>query len=87
MDEKGVIRHRFVELCPIGALAMHFFAQFHILEISKPSFKPDFSESARTAGYGIYGHREWYNYMVFYGSDMQKAMSYDSKFLSYLIHE
>ncbi|KAF8525270.1 hypothetical protein BU17DRAFT_62960 [Hysterangium stoloniferum] len=55
LDEKGVIRHWLVELCPIGALAMHFFGQFHILGISRPSFKPDFSENSQAAGYGIYG--------------------------------
>lgn len=79
LDEHGVIRHRLPELCPVGALGMHFFAQFHILDMERPSFAPDFSEASQQAHFGIYGRREWYEYKVFYASDMRKAMSYDSK--------
>jgi hypothetical protein len=30
IDEHGAFRHRLPELCPVGALAIHLFAYFHV---------------------------------------------------------
>ena len=77
IDENGAIRHRDVELCPIGALAMKFFAYFHILSKGPPGFVPDFDSTE----HGEFGYREWYDHFVFWGEDVKKEMSYDSKYL------
>ncbi|KAF8492100.1 hypothetical protein JB92DRAFT_2835485 [Gautieria morchelliformis] len=81
LNEHGVIHHRFAALCPAGALALHFVAQFHILNIPQPSFVPDFSDSAHMAGYGRYGRKAWYELKVFYASEITKPMLYDNKCL------
>jgi hypothetical protein len=75
IDENGAIRHRDVELCPVGALAMKFFAYFHILGKELPNFAPDFNNTE----FGEYGCREWYDLFVFWGEDPKKEMSYDSE--------
>lgn len=33
IDETGAFWHCLVELCPVGALAMLFFAYFHIMDV------------------------------------------------------
>ncbi|KIJ40992.1 hypothetical protein M422DRAFT_255843 [Sphaerobolus stellatus SS14] len=78
LDEHGVIRHRCVELCPIGAIAMHFFALFHIQKISETNFEPDFSDNAKKTGHGLYGRCAWYDYKVFFALAIDKEMSYDN---------
>jgi Centromere DNA-binding protein complex CBF3 subunit, domain 2 len=75
VDENGAIRHRNVEQCPVGGLAMLFYAHFHILHNEALDFSPDFDNTE----YGEYGYRRWYDSHVFYGSDVKKEMSYDSK--------
>lgn len=82
IDEFGVIRHREVELCGYGALALLFFAYFHILGKSPPSFVPDFSDP----GYGEFGRREWYSWHVFFTKDPTNGMSYESWFFSFCSH-
>jgi hypothetical protein len=74
VDEHGALRHRKVELCPVGAIAMMFFSYFHILCLSAPRFEPDFTNPS----YGEYGHRSWYECYVFPGERVDKQMSYDS---------
>lgn len=75
LDEFGALRHRFVELCPVGGLAFLFFALFHVLDIDHPSFVPDFTDK----NFGQYGKREWYECAVFCAKDgPKKAMSYAS---------
>jgi len=76
VDEHGTLRHRLVELCPVGAVARLFFAVLHIVDKPLPNFVPDFA----TDGYGEYGYREWYDYHVFAGKeDIKSKMSYDSE--------
>ena len=74
VDEHGALRHRNVNLCPVGALAMMFFAYFHVLSLPVPQFEPDFTNT----NYGEYGYRLWYEYYVFSGEKVDKQMSYDS---------
>lgn len=77
MDEYGALRHRIVELCPVGALARMLFAYFHVIEKPVPSFEPSHSDQ----GFGEYGRREWYEHVLFYGDkDVKTEMSYDSGF-------
>ncbi|KZV93965.1 hypothetical protein EXIGLDRAFT_709284 [Exidia glandulosa HHB12029] len=38
---------------------------WHIRDLRLPSFAPNFSEGAAKAGFGKYGRREWYEYLVF----------------------
>jgi hypothetical protein len=76
VDEHGTLRHRLVELCPVGAIARLFFTFFHILKLPPPNFIPSFT----TAGYGQYGYREWYDYHVFASKeDYKSGMTYDSE--------
>jgi hypothetical protein len=77
VDEHGALRHRDVNLCPVGAIAVMFFTYFHILSLPVPRFEPDFTN----ANYGEYGHRPWYEYYVFSGEKVDKQMSYDSTHL------
>lgn len=74
-DEFGALRHAQVELCAIGALALHMFGQFHIQCIPVPDFTPDLSDRK----FGEYGRRDWYQNHVFYASSITKEMAYDSK--------
>lgn len=76
LDEHGTLRHFHVELCPVGALAMLFFACFHIVLQPVPTFPPEFSK----AGYGEFGHRSWYDLYVFWGERPDKQMSYDNHY-------
>ncbi|KAG1726040.1 hypothetical protein EDD22DRAFT_961520 [Suillus occidentalis] len=76
LDEHGTLRHFHVELCPVGALAMLFFACFHIVLQPVPEFSPEFSK----AGYGEFGHRSWYDLYVFWGERPDKQMSYDNHY-------
>jgi hypothetical protein len=75
VDEHGTLRHRLVELCPVGAIVRLFFAFFHVMKRPAPSFVPSFT----TGGYGEYGYREWYDYHVFASKeDVKSEMTYDS---------
>lgn len=56
VDEHDTLHHRLVELCPVGALALLFYAQFHILSSPLPEFTPDFGHP----NYGEFGYRPWY---------------------------
>ena len=69
VDEFGCLRHRLVELCPIGALALHFFAHFHILGQPVPDFAPQLGHPDG----GEYGLRSWYFYHVFHTTDPSTA--------------
>ncbi len=77
VDEHGALRHHVPVLCGVGALAMLFFAHFHILSSPVPKFAPDFD----SPGAGQYGIREWYGYHVFYPTrkSPQHQMTYESK--------
>ncbi|TFY79269.1 hypothetical protein EWM64_g4743 [Hericium alpestre] len=76
VDEFGMIRHRIVELCPIGAAALLFWAHFHVLECPPPDFVPDFTDK----NFGQFGRRDWYSCHLFYGTKVNKAMSYDNHY-------
>lgn len=77
VDEHGVIRHRIVELCPVGAIAMMFFAYFHIERHPVPDFAPTFD----IPGFGEYGRRSWYENHVFFASNVTSEMTYQSTLL------
>ncbi|TFY77579.1 hypothetical protein EWM64_g6432, partial [Hericium alpestre] len=74
VDEHGVIRHRIVELCPVGAVALHLWAYFHVLSKPVPDFVPDFTDTA----FGEFGRRDWYVYHLFYGKDISRRMTYEN---------
>ncbi|GBE82275.1 hypothetical protein SCP_0406590 [Sparassis crispa] len=74
LDEHGAIRHREVELCPVGGLALLFFGFFHVLHLPLPDLLPDFDDMAC----GEYGHHDWYAYHVFWGKQPAAPMSYDN---------
>ncbi|TFY73269.1 hypothetical protein EWM64_g10743, partial [Hericium alpestre] len=76
VDESGVIRHRLVELCPVGAIAFLFWAHFHVQSAAVPAFAPDFSDK----GFGQYGRRDWYAHHLFWGKDINQSMSYDNHY-------
>jgi hypothetical protein len=81
IDETGMIQHRDTELCPIGALAMHLFFIYHVSPDShKPDFEPDFSDTAKGEGFGLYGKRDWYRLKLFrkLASEPYDSMSYQS---------
>ncbi|KAJ7034210.1 hypothetical protein C8F04DRAFT_1234451 [Mycena alexandri] len=79
VDEHGAFRHLCVELCPIGALALLFFAHFHIINSPVPNFTIDFDNPE----YGQYGRREWYELFTFSTSkDCKREMQYASKWAS-----
>ncbi|KAJ3536673.1 hypothetical protein NMY22_g5932 [Coprinellus aureogranulatus] len=63
LDPHGAFRHRLPELCAVGALARHFFGQFHIDKGNVGSFEPDYSHPEATD----IGRREWYKWLVFPG--------------------
>ncbi|KAK7028398.1 hypothetical protein R3P38DRAFT_923774 [Favolaschia claudopus] len=74
-DEFGAFRHRFVELCPVGAIALVLFAHFHVRNAPLPNFAPDFSDPQ----YGDYGRRDWYRMHLFPSAqDPMSDMSYDN---------
>lgn len=77
VDEHGALRHRMVDLCPVGAIALHLFVHFHIKSNPPPDFAPDFNDKA----FGEFGRRTWYKYHVFWGKDMETEMSYDSTYI------
>lgn len=79
IDEHGVLRHRHVELCGVGTLAMMFFGYFHIAENPAPDFAPDFSDTTC----GEYGRRDWYTYHVFSTGIGTTEMSYLGRIFSY----
>ena len=76
MDEHGTLHHRLVELCPVRALALLFYTQFHVLSHPPPAFSPDFGQ----LDYDEFGYCPWYENFVFWGEDPRKQMSYDSEF-------
>ncbi|KAJ7745543.1 hypothetical protein DFH07DRAFT_977314 [Mycena maculata] len=74
-DEHGALRHRFVELCPIGSIALLLFSYFHVRNELVPNFVPDFSDS----NYGDFGKREWYGIHLFpAGKSPMDEMGYDN---------
>lgn len=75
IDETGAFWHCLAELCPVGALAMFFFAYFHIMDVAVPDFRPDFDDLQA----GEYGHQDWYGLYLFAAKSAVTAMSYDSK--------
>jgi hypothetical protein len=83
VDEHGALRHCLPELCGVGALAMLFFAHFHILSSPVPNFAPDF----KGPNAGQYGVREWYQYHVFYPTRQSpvKEMTYESKKIIFIL--
>lgn len=82
VDEHGALRHRRVELCCIGSLALWLFVLFHdaIGAEALPVFAPDFSPAAKAEGFGVYGKRVWYGRYVFKPStgNCEHQMSYSS---------
>jgi hypothetical protein len=74
VEENGALRHRKVELCPVGALAMHFFAVYHIQGKAPPNFAPDFNDATA----GELGRRDWWHVYVFPGRD-EEQMTYASE--------
>lgn len=76
-----MLRHRYVELCPVGALALLFFTHFHVLQNPAPNFVPDFTDPKS----GEYGRRDWYSFHVFYAKEPKDEMSYSSKSVSHRV--
>ncbi|KAJ3519519.1 hypothetical protein NMY22_g13159 [Coprinellus aureogranulatus] len=60
-DFHPALRHRFSELCAIGAVAMQLFCHFHIAKGKRPSFEPNYDGERGTE----YGWREWYRLLLF----------------------
>ena len=76
LDEHGAFRHRHVELCAVGAIAFHIFSYFHILQKPRPVFEPDFDDPK----YGEFGHRPWYDLLLFPGKQSDYVpMCYTSR--------
>jgi len=83
VNEHGLFRHQYPELCGIGSLAFCLFSHFHILSKAPPKFSPDFSND----GHGEYGRRDWYEVFCFQGKgkdDLDKIsgstpMTYESE--------
>ncbi|KAL1746150.1 hypothetical protein HDZ31DRAFT_62412 [Schizophyllum fasciatum] len=65
LEEHAAFRHRDAQLCSIGAVALYFFALFHVAGREVPDFAPDFSDSNS----GDYGRRSWYALHMFPGSE------------------
>lgn len=84
VEEQGAIRHRLPELCAIGALAMHFFSLFHIAG-QEFNFAPEFTEESRTEGFGEWGRRAWYQFKVFFASEISQPMTYQSMLVENLL--
>ena len=78
-DEHGAIRHRSVELCPIGGVAIFLWATFHLRNSPVPNFAPDFSDPT----FGEFGRRDWYERRLFFSStgSPQDLMQYKSEWL------
>lgn len=77
VDEHGAFRHRHVELCAVGALAILYWVHFHVLGKRPPIFAPDYADK----NFGEFGRRQWYDIYVFpssQGDDIQ--MLYKSEF-------
>ena len=74
VDEHGALCNQRVELCPVGALGMMFFAYFNIPCQPVPRYEPEFANP----NYSEYGHCSWYECYVFSGEKTDKQMSYDS---------
>jgi len=79
-DKHATLRHRHVELCPVGGMALLFFSHFHVKQQLVPNFAPDFD----VEGYGEYGYCEWYDYYIFPASSLKKKMSYEGRRFSSL---
>jgi len=81
VDEHGLFRHRYPELCGFGALAFFFFGHFHVLEKEPPPFEPDFTDP----NHSEFGRRDWYNILLFPGKgnrdkpDGTSPMTYESR--------
>jgi hypothetical protein len=75
VDEHGTLRHRLVELCPVGSLALLLYAYFQVISQPVPDFAPDLN----MPGFGEFGYRPWYELYVFWGDKPTKQMSYDSE--------
>lgn len=76
LSEHGAFRHRHVELCSVGGIAILFWARFHVLRVDPPDFGVDHSDRS----FGEFGRRDWYKLFVFpstLGSDQE--MSYKSE--------
>lgn len=81
LDEHGIMRHRHVDVCPVGALALLFFAIFHVLQLPSPAFAPDLTDPS----YGQHGRRDWYQYLVFFVKKPDQPMTYESKSSSFYV--
>jgi len=77
VDEHGLFRHRHVELCGYGAVALHLFSHFHIVGQKPPDFTPDFLDPNHTE----FGRQDWYRMHLFPGKgrDGCTPMTYASK--------
>jgi len=77
IDEHGAFRHHLPELCPVGTLAIHLFAYFHVEEHPRPKFALEFDHPEAS---GI-GYHDWYKLRLFPASkSLYTEMSYESKF-------
>lgn len=63
-------------------MALHFFGLWHLTRTPLPSFMPDFGPAAQNQGYGVYGQRDWYDYLLFptCNGDPRDVMSYQGIF-------
>lgn len=83
VDETGAVRNRDVEICAVGATALHLFSQYHLMDhVTPPPFSPDFSDSAKAEGFGQYGKRAWYRYRLFPSPNgLDVSLGYEGKYL------
>jgi len=76
VDEHGTLCYRHVELCPVGALAILFYFQFHVLSLPAPDFSADFNKP----DYGEFGYCSWYDRYIFWsGDNPSRQMTYESE--------
>ncbi|KAG2214157.1 hypothetical protein INT45_002647 [Circinella minor] len=64
LEYGAAIRHRSVEVCPLGAMAFHFFCRWHMENESFPEF------TAR---------QDWYDIHVLKGLDRTKPITYNTQ--------
>jgi hypothetical protein len=76
VERSGLIRHRSVELCGVGALAFYLFIKWQVVGRPIPDFAPNFDDPKG----GQYGLRPWLKVHLFPSSKGDdEPMSYESK--------
>lgn len=87
LDQQAILRHRDVEMCGLSALVIYLFLVDQHSSIAPPPFTPDFSSDASDAGFGKFGHREWYKRVVYVGNATKDSEGgSETKPMAYTMH-